>query len=803
MKIKIFLIIISIITISRTNAQYYWNGDKKISLEKDFSSLVIYQKETGITENDPNIHIINKHYDNRNGNYKVILLEQSDNTFFSNNRFDAQSYSFGYKKQNGEKVWPNRDILIKPLEETRIEDFENILKKNNASFVGNEYGIIRIRSAKLENAINVANEIYETGKVEWAQPDFLIETQQHDEWEKQYYLNNTDHGYCGFNHDINVPEAWKITRGCENITVAVIDDGVEDHPSLHDKYGNSKVLYGYTPSGTTEYGRPDECGRHGQACAGIIAASHSPDIRGIAPKIKILPVKIRFGTGIPTSEYSNAINWAWENGADVLSNSWGGGDEQIIRNAIENAQTYGRGGNLENGTPGLGAIVVFSSGNDGAEQVGAYAQISVAVGAINKYNTPAKDIYGVRYSNIGINQDIVAYGGDVTECFFDGCAPNGFCECDIRTIDRLGDKGYNDTNFTNGFGGTSAACPQVSGVVALILSINPNLTREEVENILFSTATDMGPAGRDNTYGYGRPDAFRALQETINTLDASTDFFVSEGFLSYEKIQDNIQIIFSNRPHCNISAGTYFCDIYRAESFVPYNTQEWFWYTGDGLSAANPNDGKYYMIKNFENGGERLTTFFYFIETDAAGREVKKWIPNNPEYSWTRKFIAAPQDETISLSNVVVSGERLNAAATESIILEPGFDAEEGAAFSASIVASPEDIICLPNPTKTVLLKETDLPKSLKTTRSEVNKHDNQDKISIHPNPCRGNFFVNTTGKVEQNASIEIFNLHGQLVFNSKLITNNQNISFTDKPGIYLIKVYNGDTVYLNKIILQ
>lgn len=81
----------------------------------------------------------------------------------------------------------------------------------------------------------------------------------------------------------------------------------------------------------------------------------------------------------------------------------------------------------------------------------------------------------------------MAYGGDVDCKFW-----SNDCLGDIRTIDRSGSNGYNNGDYNDNFSGTSAACPQVSGVAALILSINPNLTRQEVENILFNTAVDLG-----------------------------------------------------------------------------------------------------------------------------------------------------------------------------------------------------------------------------------------------------------------------------------------------------------------------
>jgi len=75
----------------------------------------------------------------------------------------------------------------------------------------------------------------------------------------------------------------------------------------------------------------------------------------------------------------------------------------------------------------------------------------------------------------------------------------------------MGSRGYSSGNYTGTFGGTSAACPVVAGVAALVVSANPNLTETEIQDILLTTATDMGSIGRDNFFGTGRVDAYAAL----------------------------------------------------------------------------------------------------------------------------------------------------------------------------------------------------------------------------------------------------------------------------------------------------
>jgi len=83
----------------------------------------------------------------------------------------------------------------------------------------------------------------------------------------------------------------------------------------------------------------------------------------------------------------------------------------------------------------------------------------------------------------------------------------------VKTTDRMGGDGLASGNYRNDFGGTSAACPQVSGTAALMLSANPQLSESQVRSILQETATDMGAAGFDNTFGYGRLNAGKAVME--------------------------------------------------------------------------------------------------------------------------------------------------------------------------------------------------------------------------------------------------------------------------------------------------
>lgn len=352
-----------------------------------------------------------------------------------------------------------------------------------------------------EQIFNLANQFYESGNAIWCHPNFWIPVETHTDpqYVNQYYLKNTGQNGGTVGIDINVEGAWSITQGSPNIKVAVIDQGVEDHEDL-----SGRVLAGYTPRDPNGNGRPVGTGNgHGVACAGIIAASkdNNLDIAGIAPLVKIVPVNIFYG-GETTNDLANAINWAWNQGqADVLSNSWGYSDPttyfDVIANAIQNARTNGRSGK--------GSIVVFSSGNayDRAARFPGNVNGVISVGAINK----SGGLWS--YSCGGPSLDLVAPTGDVNLLG------------DVTTLDRMGTNGYEAGNYTNRFGGTSAACPEVSGVAALMLSANPNLTETQVSDMLHASAIDMGTTGLDNDYGYGRLNACGAVSKSMGALSIS------------------------------------------------------------------------------------------------------------------------------------------------------------------------------------------------------------------------------------------------------------------------------------------
>lgn len=382
--------------------------------------------------------------------------------------------------------------------------------------------------------LDVAAELATHPLVRWAHPNMVSGVTQHfvpDDplYSYQYYLKNSVQ-VGGVRVDINVEPAWDVepTKGCGIpsqgcVTVAVLDEGVQaGHPDL-----NGRVEFGYDVFGNNDPGC-ENCANnpssntsgHGTNVAGQIVGQHNGmGIAGIAPGARIIPIRIfrPISEGLPASDlqFADAINAAWYwFGAKIISNSWGYQEgypgNSPVTNAINDAVTYGRNG--------LGAIVVFSTGNHSRRNQGHVAPIGypgrlpavIGVGAINQ------------------NGGVTNYGGEGPE--LDIVAPSShftsICGGDLVTTDLTGAVGCNsspngDEDYTGRFGGTSAAAPQVAAVAALVLAKYPSMNEGIVRSRIIG-GTD--PWGSATQFGNGKLNAYRAVVEgpTVSISGKST-----------------------------------------------------------------------------------------------------------------------------------------------------------------------------------------------------------------------------------------------------------------------------------------
>jgi subtilisin family serine protease len=344
----------------------------------------------------------------------------------------------------------------------------------------------------------------------------------------QWHLHNTGQSGGTPGADIRATEAWEITTGDPNIVIAVLDTGVDmNHPDLinnlvpgYDFYDNDDL-----PQASLEHYR----NYHGTACAGLAAAegNNAVGVTGVAYTCKIMPIRLRYvmpnGTWaiITEADRATAFRWAANKGADILSNSWTWDNAApIFHSAVVDVT---RDGGMGRG--GKGCIVLFAAGNNGGPlpYSGKYPEV-IALGA-----TDHNDVR-CYYSNYGPELDIVATTSPgVTDQDWMNTKGRGW----LWTTDITGAGGLNmDPFYPNvldytAMGGTSEACPVAAGVAALILSVEPNLTGDEVRHFLERSAKDLGAPGRDDYYGWGRVDARAALDMVLaKRADLNNDWKV-------------------------------------------------------------------------------------------------------------------------------------------------------------------------------------------------------------------------------------------------------------------------------------
>jgi subtilisin family serine protease len=306
-------------------------------------------------------------------------------------------------------------------------------------------------------------------------------------------INSNFYSRNAINTDAHIhPNGLYSTYTGNGIKVAIIDDGLD--VSHEDLVGAISATYDLATQ-STNVAQTYSTAYHGTAVTGIVGArANNIGVRGVACKSRILFLKYK--PSMTDTETIELFDKAAAFGADIISNSWGTGNvSPAVKAKIVDLANNGRGGKgisivfaCGNGDP------VFHIGEDMGNDESAIPEV-ISVGATNKYNERTI------YSNYGANLDIMAPGGE---------------SLGITTLDPMGSNGgasidedyllYNDSN---GFVGTSAATPIVSGVVALMLEKNPNLTRAEIENILKSSADKIGTVGydadgRNDYYGYGK-----------------------------------------------------------------------------------------------------------------------------------------------------------------------------------------------------------------------------------------------------------------------------------------------------------
>ncbi|UNO39113.1 type VII secretion-associated serine protease mycosin [Streptomyces sp. MST-110588] len=284
---------------------------------------------------------------------------------------------------------------------------------------------------------------------------------------------------------MHTEQAWRTTKG-EGITVAVLDTGVDaSHPDLKGQVlpGNDLIGFGAERGERT-------WAQHGTAMSGIIAghghgADHADGVIGVAPKARILPVRVILEDSDPQRKkarteragaLADGIRWATDHGADVINLSLGDDSASAHPDPREDAAIQY--------ALGKGVPVVASAGNGGKEgdhvsYPAAYPGV-IAATAVDRYGSRADFSTRHWYATV--------------------CAPG--VDVIIANPDRTYYEGW----------GTSAAAAFVSGAVALVRAAHPDLSPAQIKQLLTDTARDTPEGGRNDDLGAGLVDVAAAIE---------------------------------------------------------------------------------------------------------------------------------------------------------------------------------------------------------------------------------------------------------------------------------------------------
>lgn len=436
-------------------------------------------------------------------------------------------------EKEGSYFFASNEFIVKLKPMTSVTQMANFALQSGCFVQGqlpytkDEYLISNPASTSM-STMDMSNYFYESSLFDYAHPNFVyLNAQQSNDpyYSQQWGLHNVDQDGNSAGVDIKAEAAWTVTKGSPNIRIAVIDKGIDIfHPDLIPNltpfsYDGTNSGLGGAPIGTSH--------GHGTACAGIAVAKgdNNIGISGVAPNCAIIPINSVNVAGVETSaSIGAAIRWAYQHHADVISFSWGSPcSEEHIESAICEA--------VSNGRDGKGCVVVCPSGNNNHNNLSFPSNLTttvvVSVGGVDRCGARSGKL-----SNIPWSCDPWPIDKEEGSSYGEGLcivAPG----TNVLTTDMMGEAGYNNSDCSSDhpdkdytyFGGTSAACPVVAGVAALMLSVNPNMSPYIIRAIICRTAQKINYQNHysytmNNTYGlwneelgYGLVDAGACVRE--------------------------------------------------------------------------------------------------------------------------------------------------------------------------------------------------------------------------------------------------------------------------------------------------
>ncbi len=387
------------------------------------------------------------------------------------------------------------------------------------SFAGGEGRVQHVKLNKGETVEAALERYRHNPAVEYAEPNYIYQLAaipNDTGFTSLWGLHNTGQNGGTADVDIDAPEAWDITTGSSNVIIAVIDSGIAyDHPDLaanmwrnpvetpnngrdDDRNGFVDDVFGYDfRSGDNDPMDPDGHGTHVAGTIGAVGNNNS-GVTGVMQKVKLMALKASDENGnLPEDAILSAIDYAISKGARVINASYTrpGKCSKFEYDALSRANAAGVMVLAAAGNDNLNSDDddkrVFPAGYSVRTDCGAALPNVIAVAAINQIGAKAS------FSNFGASSVQIAAPGVDINSTNPGTpnAPNGY-------------------QFLSG---TSMATPHVTGVVGLLLSINPNLTVSQIRNAILNTG-EASPLLNGVVSSGRRLNAFNALNSIAPTF---------------------------------------------------------------------------------------------------------------------------------------------------------------------------------------------------------------------------------------------------------------------------------------------
>ncbi len=360
--------------------------------------------------------------------------------------------------------------------------------------------------------------------------------------------NDTHYHYQWHYSQIHLPEVWDVTKGSQNVVVAIVDTGARfDHPDLGGRLTAGQFDFisdpqvaadgdGIDPSAQDPGDDPGgtKSSFHGTHVAGTIGAvtNNGLGVAGVNWVSPLMTLRVLGVGGGQDWDIMQALKFAARlpnssgklpaRKANVINMSLGGAaynpafQETVNALLAENVVIVAAAGNSNTDTPH------YPAGYDGV----------ISVGAIDLSGSKAP------YSNYGPRIDVVAPGGNVEADL------NGDSKAD-GVLSTIWNSETNQPSYVF-YQGTSMASPHVAGVVSLMLSVNPSLTPAQVRSILQQTAVDLGTTGKDDTYGYGLINPVAAVRAAGGTGPTQPKLLLSQTSLDFGTAESQLTVTVSN-----------------------------------------------------------------------------------------------------------------------------------------------------------------------------------------------------------------------------------------------------------------